>query len=238
VSVTYGAIGWNRAKRAYDAAIGVGIVVYLGLFVGTGALAHADATIETLTIRALATLAFLMLHVILSIGPLARLNPRLLPLLYNRRHLGVATFFVALAHASFAIVQFHALGNVNPFVSLLTAGWGPAATLKSQMRLAGGTRKNRPMVRHSRSNLFEQYRGRVRWAAKLISRQRDGEVPRGASVQFHTRLLVPGMFGVGCISTRWPEVEGQIQLCEQGPVSMCPMNKPRDVHRLCEHVQL
>ena len=124
MSVTYGAVGWNRAKRAYDAAIGVGIVIYLGLFVGVGALAHADATIETLAIRGLATLAFLMLHVILSIGPLARLNPKLLPLLYNRRHLGVATFFVALAHASFAIVQFHAQGNVHPFVSLLTAGWG------------------------------------------------------------------------------------------------------------------
>jgi nitrite reductase/ring-hydroxylating ferredoxin subunit/DMSO/TMAO reductase YedYZ heme-binding membrane subunit len=73
-------------------------------------------------IRALATAAFLILHVILSIGPLARLNPAFLPLLYNRRHLGVTMFLVALAHAAFALVQFHALGNVNPFVSLLTSG--------------------------------------------------------------------------------------------------------------------
>ena len=31
---------------------------------------------------------------ILLIGPLARLWPRVLPLLYNRRHLGVMTFLV------------------------------------------------------------------------------------------------------------------------------------------------
>ena len=34
---------------------------------------------------------------ILSIGPLARLDRRFLPLLYNRRHLGVTMFVLALA---------------------------------------------------------------------------------------------------------------------------------------------
>jgi nitrite reductase/ring-hydroxylating ferredoxin subunit/DMSO/TMAO reductase YedYZ heme-binding membrane subunit len=58
------------------------------------------------------------LHVVLSIGPLCRLNPRFLPLLYNRRHLGVTTFVLALAHGTFAIIQFHALGNLNPLVSV------------------------------------------------------------------------------------------------------------------------
>ena len=124
MSVSYTSIGWNPAKRAYDVTIGVGLLVYLGLFAGVAAIAHADATIETILIRALATAAFLMLHVILSIGPLCRLSPRFLPLLYNRRHLGVTMFFVATAHAVFAIVQFHAQGNVNPLVSLLTTGTG------------------------------------------------------------------------------------------------------------------
>jgi nitrite reductase/ring-hydroxylating ferredoxin subunit/DMSO/TMAO reductase YedYZ heme-binding membrane subunit len=124
MSVTYGAVGWNRNKRLYDATIVAGLLLYLGLFLGVGALAHPDATFETLAIRALATAAFLMLHVILSIGPLARLSPKLLPLLYNRRHLGVSMFLVAAAHAGFSLVQFHALGNVNPFVGLLTTGWG------------------------------------------------------------------------------------------------------------------
>jgi nitrite reductase/ring-hydroxylating ferredoxin subunit/DMSO/TMAO reductase YedYZ heme-binding membrane subunit len=89
-----------------------------------GLLAHPDATIETLLIRALATAAFLMVHVILSIGPLCRLDSKFLPLLYNRRHLGVTMFLVASAHAAFAIVQFHAQGNAGPLVSLLTTGTG------------------------------------------------------------------------------------------------------------------
>ena len=124
MSVSYTAVGWNPAKKAYDVTIALGLLSYLGLFVGAGLLLHPDATIETLLIRSLATAAFLMLHVILSIGPLCRLRPAFLPLLYNRRHLGVTMFLAALAHAAFAIVQFHALGNVNPLVSLLTTGAG------------------------------------------------------------------------------------------------------------------
>lgn len=124
MSVAYSAIGWNRVKRLYDTTLVAGVVAYLGLFVGVGAFVHPDATAETLAIRALATAAFLLLHVILSIGPLCRLDPSLLPLLYNRRHLGVTMFLTALAHAAFAVVQFHALGNVSPWVSLLTSGTG------------------------------------------------------------------------------------------------------------------
>jgi nitrite reductase/ring-hydroxylating ferredoxin subunit len=59
--------------------------------------------------------------VILSIGPLARLDPRFLPLLYNRRHLGVTMFVLALAHAVFGTIQYHVLGNLNPLVSILTS---------------------------------------------------------------------------------------------------------------------
>jgi sulfoxide reductase heme-binding subunit YedZ len=70
-------------------------------------------------IRALAAAAFTLLNVILCIGPLARLNPRFLPLLYNRRHLGVMMFTLALAHGVFSIVQLHSAGTLNPLVSLL-----------------------------------------------------------------------------------------------------------------------
>ena len=124
MSATYTSVGWNPAKKAYDATIAKGLIAYLTLFCGVGLVLHRDATVETLLIRALATAAFLMLHVILSIGPLCRLDPRFLPLLYNRRHLGVTMFFIALAHAVFAIVQFHAQGNVDPLVGLLTTGLG------------------------------------------------------------------------------------------------------------------
>jgi nitrite reductase/ring-hydroxylating ferredoxin subunit/DMSO/TMAO reductase YedYZ heme-binding membrane subunit len=60
-----------------------------------------------------------MLSIVLAIGPLCRLDRRFLPLLYNRRHLGVTTCLLALTHGVFAIVQFHALGAVNPVVSVL-----------------------------------------------------------------------------------------------------------------------
>jgi len=72
-------------------------------------------------IRGFGTAALLLLHVVLCIGPLSRLNRQFLPLLYNRRHLGVTTFGLALVHGVFAIIQFHAEGDLNPLVSVLTA---------------------------------------------------------------------------------------------------------------------
>ncbi len=121
MSVRYQAVLWNRQKARYDAAIAALCVAYLAAFVGFASVFHQNATIETLLIRGLGTLAFLMLHLILCIGPLCRLNPRFLPLLYNRRHLGVATFLVGLSHGTFSLIQFHALGDVNPITSLLTS---------------------------------------------------------------------------------------------------------------------
>lgn len=117
----YTAVQWNRQKRLYDAAVGAGAAAYLALFLGIGAAVHPQATIETLLIRGLGTCALLMLHIILCIGPLCRLSPRFLPLLYNRRHFGVTMFLLALAHGLFSLIQFHALGDRNPLVSLLTA---------------------------------------------------------------------------------------------------------------------
>lgn len=121
MSHTYRAIGWNRQKRIYDLLILSFILFYLGIFIGLGAAAHPRATIETLLIRGLGTCALVMLHVILVIGPLCRLNPAFLPLLYNRRHLGVSMFFIALAHGTLSLFQFHMLGVLNPLVSLFSS---------------------------------------------------------------------------------------------------------------------
>jgi methionine sulfoxide reductase heme-binding subunit len=118
MSVQYGAISWNRQKKIYDVTLVSLLALYLALFVGIGAWRFPTATAETLLIRALGTAAFLLLHFVLCIGPLARLDRRFLPLLYNRRHLGVTTFLLGLAHGGFALFQFHALGNVNSLISL------------------------------------------------------------------------------------------------------------------------
>lgn len=121
MSQTYRAIEWNRQKIRYDRALALGVVAYLGVFMSAGAAAFPDVTGETLLIRGLGSGALLLLHVILSIGPLARLDRRFLPLLYNRRHLGVTMFVLALAHGALSIVQFHALGDINPLVSLFVS---------------------------------------------------------------------------------------------------------------------
>lgn len=121
MSVGYKAVGWNRQKRIYDFVLVAGLVIYLGLFIGLGAVVNPNTTIETLLIRGFGTCAILLLHIVLCMGPLCRLSPRFLPLLYNRRHLGVMTFLLGLMHGVFSIIQFHALGNVNPFVSLFVS---------------------------------------------------------------------------------------------------------------------
>lgn len=121
MSEKYAAISWNRQKKIYDAVIAFSVAVYLALFIAAGAFIAPNATAETLLIRGIGTCAFALLHVVLIIGPLSRFSPKFLPLLYNRRHLGVTTFFLGAVHGGFSVFQFHALGTLNPFVSLLTA---------------------------------------------------------------------------------------------------------------------
>ena len=133
MSVSYQAVGWNRTKKVYDSILAGGLLLYLGIFVGIGSVVHPNATAETLLIRGLGTAALLLLDVILCIGPLCRLDRRFLPLLYNRRHLGVTMFVLALAHGTFSIVQFHALGNVNPLISLFVSN-----TRYTTTRVPGG----------------------------------------------------------------------------------------------------
>ena len=122
MSVNYTGVGWTASKRAYDLVILAGVVVLAAGFAAVSAATQPSVTIETLLIRATALTAFALLHVILAIGPLARLDRRFLPLLFNRRHLGVAMFTLALTHVVLTVVQFHAFApGVNPLISVFTA---------------------------------------------------------------------------------------------------------------------
>jgi len=114
----YRAVLWNRQKKIYDSVLVALVVTYVALFAALNLFLYPDITAETLIIRATGSLAILLLHLILMIGPLCRLSERFLPLLYNRRHLGVTMFFIALIHGVFSIIQFHALGDTNPIVSV------------------------------------------------------------------------------------------------------------------------
>jgi len=117
----YKAVGWNRQKKIYDAVMLGSLAAVLAAYVGGHAVFRPGFPLETFVLRGTALCAFLLLHVILVIGPLARLDRRFLPLLYNRRHLGVTMCCIAVVHAAFAIVYYHALGDVNPVVGAFSA---------------------------------------------------------------------------------------------------------------------
>jgi len=116
------AVQWNRYKLWYDAAVLLGIFVYIDVFLHVAALLSQQSQQvddQILLMRAFGSCAFILVTIILCIGPLARLDTRFLPLLYNRRHLGVITCGVALAHAASVLSWYDAHGAVSPFLALL-----------------------------------------------------------------------------------------------------------------------
>ena len=120
----YNTVNWTRFKKKYDRWAFLGIVLYLVVFIATTMVSQpAGQSYSTpqVLIRATGSLAFIMLTFILCIGPLARISTRFIPLLYNRRHLGVMTFFIALLHAALVIFWYHSFGVLNPIVSLLAS---------------------------------------------------------------------------------------------------------------------
>ena len=121
MGLDYQLVLWNKHKKIYDKIIAFSMLLYIVLFAAITIIFNAETSIETLVIRAFGSLAILMLHIILVIGPLSRLNTAFLPLLFNRRHLGVSMFIAALVHGGFSIIQYHALGDVNPIYSLFTS---------------------------------------------------------------------------------------------------------------------
>lgn len=125
MTTTYRWVQWNAHKKVYDLAIAGGCALFLVAFVGVGMLANPapnEISPPILVMRALATLAIILLHVILVIGPLARLDDRFAPLLYNRRHLGVTFFFIALGHSALATLFYGGFGVRNP-ASAIVGGY-------------------------------------------------------------------------------------------------------------------
>jgi nitrite reductase/ring-hydroxylating ferredoxin subunit/DMSO/TMAO reductase YedYZ heme-binding membrane subunit len=122
MGVEYQAVQWNRQKKFYDLVLVGGVATYLVTFGVVTETLFPHVTEEILLMRAFGTAAFMLLHLILCIGPLCRLNPQLLPLLYNRRHAGVSMFLLALIHAALVVATYQAGGDTNPFLSIFTAG--------------------------------------------------------------------------------------------------------------------
>lgn len=124
MSVKYIPVQWNRNKWFYDAVmlVGVGLFLWIFLYASPGILSHErPINPQVHNARAFGACAFVMLTVILCIGPLARLDDRFLPLLYNRRHFGVMTVFVAITHASYIVDWYFAFSSSNKYAALLFA---------------------------------------------------------------------------------------------------------------------
>jgi nitrite reductase/ring-hydroxylating ferredoxin subunit/DMSO/TMAO reductase YedYZ heme-binding membrane subunit len=130
MSERYAPVGWTRAKWVYDAVLVAAVLLYLAAYMTLGPMLHDPAVPldgQSLAMKAFGSCAFLLLTVALAIGPLARLDPRFLPLLYNRRHLGVVTFLVALSHA-IEVVSWHFAYSPTPrFVAMLASEPAPGA---------------------------------------------------------------------------------------------------------------
>jgi DMSO/TMAO reductase YedYZ heme-binding membrane subunit/nitrite reductase/ring-hydroxylating ferredoxin subunit len=121
-------VSWTRAKMVYDAALLAGIGAYLGAYMVLAPMLGATPLDgQSLRMRAFGSCAFLLLTLALAIGPLARLDPRFLPLLYNRRHLGVVTCLVALAHASEVLGWYFAFSPTPAPMALLISEPGGRA---------------------------------------------------------------------------------------------------------------
>jgi nitrite reductase/ring-hydroxylating ferredoxin subunit/DMSO/TMAO reductase YedYZ heme-binding membrane subunit len=124
MSARYKPVGWNPSKIAYDAVLLGAILLYVGMFQWVAPrFQRVTEPLDDWSIRidAFGTCAFLLLTLLLCIGPLARLDRRFLPLLYNRRHFGVLTCGVALTHAYVAFDWYFTFSPLDPFVALLTA---------------------------------------------------------------------------------------------------------------------
>ncbi len=124
MSAGYKAVSWTRSKILYDVVLIAGIVAYITIFFRFGALPGPDGLspdAPTLAMKAFGSCGFLLLTIVLAIGPLARLDRRFLPLLYNRRHFGVITCAIAASHASAALGWYFAFSDLPPLKALFAA---------------------------------------------------------------------------------------------------------------------
>ncbi len=120
----YTAVQWNRFKWRYDAVVLAGVTFFIASFVlmTMGSRIEGQSlTMVQVLVRAFGAASFLLLNVILAIGPLARLSARFKPLLYNRRHMGVLCFLLALVHAGLALLWYQGFSALNPVVALFVS---------------------------------------------------------------------------------------------------------------------
>jgi len=124
MTVSYKPVIWNRTKMIYDGVLLIGIAIYVLVFLKVGPLlstALRDVDLPTQRMRAFGSLALVMLTIVLAIGPLARIDARFIPLLYNRRHFGVMTAIVAATHAYYVLGWYFSYSPTPQLTALFTS---------------------------------------------------------------------------------------------------------------------
>ena len=124
MSIKHIPVQWNPIKWRYDIIMLAGVFLYLVGYIWFGPRTQdldGNINFQVHYARAFGSCAFFMLTLILCIGPLARLDTRFLPLLYNRRHFGVMTLFVALTHAGYILNWYFAFSSSSKYETLLFA---------------------------------------------------------------------------------------------------------------------
>lgn len=123
-------IAWNARKLRYDAVVVALLAAWMVGWVLVAGGREVPREPANVWMAAFGTAAIVALHAILAIGPLARLDRRFLPLLYNRRHLGVIFFLVAATHAGFGVGEILGPDSDTPLARLLS-GTGAEAGAES-----------------------------------------------------------------------------------------------------------
>lgn len=140
MSTAYQPVLWNRQKIIYDLILLGSVVLYIYLFViiaqQVGPVTN-PLDVRGIQIRAYGSAAFILLHVILSIGPLCRLSPKFLPLLYNRRHMGVTMAVLGILHTRRVLGWYHDFGNLDPLVSALVSNLHLTAFFRFPFEILG-----------------------------------------------------------------------------------------------------
>lgn len=123
MSAHYVTVQWNKRKIVYDLVVVAAVLAYVSLFqiiVGAVSSGPRAVTSQIVDMRAWGTCAFLLVSALLTLGPLARLDRRFLPLLYNRRHLGIVVFLASLMHARAVTSYYYEYGALSRLEAVLT----------------------------------------------------------------------------------------------------------------------
>jgi nitrite reductase/ring-hydroxylating ferredoxin subunit/DMSO/TMAO reductase YedYZ heme-binding membrane subunit len=140
MSVKYVPVQWNKNKWGYDAVLIALVVAYIVIFVRIGTPSAELARpldYAILRMRAFGTCALWMLTFILCIGPMARLDKRFLPVLYNRRHFGVLATVVAFTHAMYVLGWYFSFTSQTQMSALLTSATGFGQILGFPIEILG-----------------------------------------------------------------------------------------------------